>query len=398
MMRKVCFAVLLILLVHTICAAQERPTAGGVFYWFPDGTYKTLAYADLGTLRASNSYSYYSRMYSDTGEYLTRSWNPLPDEAKQQLTKIAFGHLVVYKDNLTPLDTLENEAQLALLEDKEEQLSVDDSGRLAVRDSVDAGAMFWVFGFEDTVNIVREGLKAGWLTRPGLRMTSRPVFRLCGSGGNESKSFYAYATTSNELLVANEFLTLTRMIRTGHSADPGLLDNPDYALLFHIIPELGQSWSIAPKTLHDQAVLEQLNRAGGPEKNIKNLEARIESGPLFEIASNEFAEDSTTETTIRIYGSDESAAADASRLKAEMDEERWGFLSNLNEARTLSGSEESEQRRKLIRRAAERLSGLTESFKTSVEGNVVRTVFTINKRELGALRYLTDIVIGRTWK
>ena len=398
MVRKVCFAVLLIMLVQSICAAQEQPAVDDVFRWFPEGTYKTLAFADLGRLRASDSYHHYSSVYSDTGKYLTSSWNPLPDEAKQLLTRIAFGHLVNYRDKLTPVDKLDENAQLTLLGEKDEQLTVDGSGRLAVRDSVDAGATLWVLGFDDTVAIVRQGLKAGWLTRPGLRMIRRPVFKLSAAQDDQNRSFYAYATTTNELLIANELLTLMRMIKVGHGADLGILDSPDYALLPPVIGELGQSWSIAPKTLHDRAMLEKLTKSGSSEEGIKELEASIESGPIFEITSNAFAENSITETTIRIYGSDESAKSHAIEIRAELEKERWDFLGELDKMKALSGSEKSEQRRKLINRAADRLSGLTESIKTTVKGNVVRTIITIGKRELGALRYLTDTMLGRIRK
>jgi hypothetical protein len=378
--------------------AQERPAAEEVFHWFPDGTYKTLAFADMQSLRSTSSYALFSRAFEDPAKNLMGSGNPLPEGVKGSVIWLAFGDQVAMLNTFVPLENLTEEERLAATMGEGEGLTVDDLGRTVVRRQVDEGAMIWAFAFDDTVGIVRRGLSEGWLAKTGTLINHRQVFSMNNVEGNERKSCFAYATPTNELLVASELLALQRMIRTGSGSDLGLLDNPDYADLITQIRELGQSWTVSPRGLQDRAVLEHLQNNSGSPELISEMKESLENDPLFEILTYEFG-DLITESTILIFQNKEAAEREAKNLAAEAEADKWNLSGDLAEIRAdTQRSGLQERQREMALRAADRVAVLSESYTISVDGNIVTRKTTAEPRDMDALRYITELIFGKLWK
>ncbi len=390
--------VFLIFALATTCTAQERATAGEVFSWFPEGSYRTLAHIDYSKIKDNENFGIFKELFGDLGVMESLDSTPLPELANKIVEKMTFAQLMNLKIRETVVE--EGKSRSRSHDDMLSQDTTNAQGKPVVRTTENAGGKLWVFTFEDTPGVVKEAVKDGWLARAGLRFNKRPVYKIVARGAEESQTdYFAYATGTNELLVAEELEQLEKMIKAGYGAELSILDDSDYMDLMPFIQDLGQTWRIRPNRVQIREQIDLWSQNPDMDEKVRELEEKLNTDVQYEIATFELT-DVLKAIQMKIFGDEDLAKQEAEKVAGQMKQAQQGIKSGMQEARkqvhNLDESEEgqklTEEQKQLASRVVNRAMGfannLLESQETTVEGTVVKTVITFGERQLNTLKFL----------
>ena len=280
------------------------------------------------------------------------------------------------------------------------QYASNADGKEVVRRAANDGGMLWVFTFEDIVEFIKTAVKDGWLNRAGMRINEQPVYKVVAREAEESQAdYFAWAAPTGELLFAKTLEQLQEMISAGLGLSLGLLDDNDYMDLFPYITDLGQSWSIEPMRVRVRMQIDLWSQYPDLDPQVRELEENMETGRLYEIESYEFRDDSIAVSSIKIYGDEEKAEAEAAKVNAQLGqaasslkESRKETMNGINEAVVEGeGRELSQREKQIVNRALGFAGNLIEGQETTVDGPVVKTVITFGERQLSTLKFLMGV-------
>jgi hypothetical protein len=402
MFKSVAAALVSLVFVFSVpSSAQEKLTAGDVFSWFPEGSYRTLGYIDYTSLKKNQYYDLFKELFGDEGLMESKDSMPLPETAVGNIDHLIYGQLMKLKIRETVME--------AGKQDKDKPHSADNmlsrestnaAGRTVVSTTEDSGGKIWVFSFDDTAGLVKQGEKDGWLARAGVRINKQPVYKLVARGAEESQTdYFAYATPTNELLVAEEYAQLEMMVKAGLGVEVGMLDDADYMDLFPHIQDLGQSWRITPERVKMREQITLWSQQPDMDEKVRDLEEKLNNDVQYEITTFEVGDD-VKAIQIKIFGDEELAKKEAARVSGEMENARHGLKEGMKQAKdAMQNIDESEEGQKmtdeqkelaghLVNRAMGFANNLLENQETTVEGTVVKTIITFGERQLNNLRFI----------
>jgi hypothetical protein len=387
-----------IFIFAALAQAQEKPTAGEVFNWFPEGSYRTLGYIDYSKLRANQYYDIFKELFGDEGLAESKDSLPLPKDVIQHVEQLIYGQLMKLKIRDTVVEEGKNRPHSD--ENMLSREATDAGGRTVVSTTEDTGGKIWVFSTDDTVGLVKQGEKDGWLARAGMRINKAPVYKLVARGAEESQTdYFVYATPTNELLVAEEYAQLEMMVKAGLGVELGMLDDSDYMDLFPHIQDLGQSWRIVPNRIRMREQIDLWSQNPDMDEKVKELEERLNTDVQYEISTFEVGDD-VKAIHIKIFGDEELAKQEAEKIAGQMQQARQGLKEGMKQAKqevqkidtTEEGQKLTEEQKQLAGRLVNRAMGfannLIENQETTVDGTVVKTVMTFGERQLNSLRFI----------
>ncbi|HUX08336.1 MAG TPA: hypothetical protein VMX35_13605 [Acidobacteriota bacterium] len=382
----------------TAGTAQERVTAGEVFNWFPEGSYRTLAHIDYSLIKNNENFGIFKELFGDLGVDESTDSIPLPESVADAVEKLTYAQLMKLRIRETVVE--EGKKGGHSHDSMLSQATTNAEGKPVLRTTENTGGKLWVFTFEDTPGLVKQAVKDGWLSRAGMRINKLPVYKLVARGAEESQAdYFAYATATNELLVAEEMEQLELMIKAGYGAGLSLLDDSDYQDLLPYVQDLGQTWRIRPNRVQIREQIDLWSRNPDMDDKVRELEEKLNTDVQYEISTFELT-DVLKAIQMKIFGDEELAEQEAVRVSGEMEQARQGIKSGMKEARqqvqNIDQSEEgqklSEEQKQLATRMVNRAMGfadnLLESQETTVEGTVVKTVITFGERQLNTLKFL----------
>jgi hypothetical protein len=350
-----------------IATAQEARLAGDVFAWFPEGVYRDLAFSDKVKMAESPLYTMFKEILENAGGERYESRNPLPDSVKNAVESQTSGSLLKLGVPAAHHESHVDEADVG----EEEELH-------------ESATLLWVFRFADVEGALKEAVDAGSIAPIGLRINKRPVYSMNARKSEESqKAFYAYATLTNELLVAEDLELLKLMIKTGMGLELGLLDDTEYADMLRYVAILSQSWAIKPEKVMLKWRIEKAQDDEKMAASVERWRQDLETGPQYRIENFDFGDEAVAAQEMQVYKTDEYAEAAGGKTRQDLDNAQAEIPKNvesLDKEKKLTDRE-----KRVANKALGFASDLLGSIETTVEDNIVSTTVLFTKQQLNSL-------------
>ena len=227
-MKKFTLVFALTLLCCSLAISQEELTVDDLLRYFPEGQYLSMQHIDMTRLEKADSYLQYRKLTGGSREKLGQFYAIPESLAKNwtSYTAMIITHLgtddaserVVEKDKLNP--------------GADVHLSIDSGYRLAV--------LRFPLDFPLKAKIARND--EFQQTEEKLDNQIILTYQNNRLGGHFSSSFYAFAASSNELLICNDIKILKAMVSTGKGETMPVDIESFFTGAFEIIPRLGPHW------------------------------------------------------------------------------------------------------------------------------------------------------------
>jgi len=343
------FLLTIAILSNNSLVAQERLSTDEIFAWFPMGYYEQITHSDEAELAQQETYPIYKEKFD--GVYRMFYFGDLPSSLQEGIESVTSATLLRLRVS-----------KYADAEDGRKTALPGRPGRMGFAAQVGdktvrlegAGDRLYVYRYADLDSLIKKALDAGEIEIAGTRIADRSVYRLRAKDyAGQENEYFAYATVTQELLVAGRAANLRAMVEAGLGHEMGLLNEPDNAELIEIVPELGQRWQVSGLRHQWKLLAEKMREAGADDARMADFEERhLEKGERYFIQAWELGE-TILKKDISICGDEETA-----RQYAEVKKSSY--------TRPLGND------RKLIDYAAQ----MEKSIKIVIEGNT--SVLTIN--------------------
>ena len=398
--RVLSAALLLMACCTAPVAPQEKEAALDALYWLPDGTYGYLAFAHWTGMQTTAVFADYGDLFSNSEFSSLVDGCPIPETAREGLEWICTARLMRLR--------IADEAEMEQMSQARTVITMNDDGGMKTRKEKpsreevlarsvrnDEGT-FWVAAFEDTAGLVKEAVSGGWLSATGVRCMGRPIYSLSGREGSERNSGYAYATVTNELLLADEIEMLEEMVASGMGQGSSFVYSAAFNDLAAYIPDFGQSWRVSVMRAHNVETIDLLAEYPELEERVESLEEQLREGLQYEIVSHEFG-DTIIEKRICIFGSDDYAAESAREIENNLRNTRENSLQDAESITITAMNDDGEVDRKrtgqlnrLFKRSTQFAGDKAGKTEVILEDNVVTTVFIWDERQLHTMRMLNN--------
>lgn len=295
------FLILAFLLISLISSAptlaqEETTNAEELFRWFPEGGYSWMYHLDKYNLERGKGFEGLKFVLGREGRIFP--YEPLPPALQEKFDSRTVGQL----------------ARIRIAKFKEgDKVAGGDKptgiGYIGGKSYTytDVGEVLFVYRFTDLDALIAESLKAAEIVTTEQRLIERPVYSFSFKGeGAKSTNYYAYATDTQELLVAQRPELLQKMIAAGYGRELSMLDDQEYASLWELTPTLGQQWYMMNLRLKEEIQLEQMRKAGEPEGKIADLEEKMSTGNPMNLR-DWHVDEKFSDRAIHIFGDEESA-------------------------------------------------------------------------------------------
>ena len=232
-----------VLSLGTLAWDVQQTNANEILSWFPEGLYLSITHWDVESTSQAEAYEIYTRLFPRY--QVERFCDFLPQLFREDLLSITKAKLC----RLRFLNRSEyEEASLAL---RDPNLRMGGSsefyfvnGRKIFAEHV--GDQLFVLRFLALQPLIDAALREGILADSGSKYRERPIYFFLSNSEPEGRTeLYAYATETDELLLANELQNLHRMIDAGYGLELNILEGEDFHELIGILPELGQRWDFS---------------------------------------------------------------------------------------------------------------------------------------------------------
>ena len=253
------------------------------FAWLPLGDYAQLSSADYKAIRQFSDREYYPHiveMAFDEGR------EPLPEILRDGIERKIHCRLMKYK--------LSRERIKPEHPDWIKALTVDN-----------VGAFVWIYVYSALDPLIEECVSAGIFESTGHLLSGRPVYTFRAAGREEM--LFAWATPTQELLVASEEVCIWGMYQAGMGLDLSILDGDDYLDLFEMAPDLGQNWSGTIELVRQREALERLIANNAPDDIIESAKDAMKNGQRYSIVSQHYGEENVVIRKIDVFGDEDFA-------------------------------------------------------------------------------------------
>ena len=289
-------APLMLVLLLGVCAGnQTDQEETDPFAWLPLGDYAHLSSADYKAIRQFSDREYYphiAEMAFDEGR------EPLPGILREGIERKIHCRLMKYK--------------LA-----RERIKPEHPDWIKVLTVENIGAYVWIYVYSALDPLIEECVSAGICESTGHLLSGRPVYTFRAAGREEM--LFAWATPTQELLVAGEEVCIWGMYQAGMRLDLSILDGEDYLDLFEMAPDLGQKWSGTIELVRQRESLERLIANNAPDEIVESAKEAMKNGRRYSIVSQHYGEENVVVRKIDVFG-DEDFAKEvfAERQKVDM--------------------------------------------------------------------------------
>lgn len=407
-----------ILLFSTWAVAQEKPPIGDSLRWFPDGQYRELRFFDKLAASKVAAFKMLEKIsgFADDDDFLPTI--PLPDFIMKEAESIC--HAVVIETLLqssstgevqqTEVEKQQNAESEAQRKEQAEQASDRRSREatakevqaqsefkvkhdMGMRSKEPAPGKFWVLTCAVLEPLLKKAEEAGDIVKAGLRLFKRPVYAFGRNVEGAKEGYFAYATPTNELLVANNLDNLKLMVRTGMGMELSAADNQEYIDALGYLTEPGQIWKITPKRVENRAKIEQMRKDFASEEKIQLKEDELDKDLIYEINDIHLSDESMVIRQISVFGEEERAKQRYNNVAGSMDQAKKAIKEGRKQVKSELGEDQeklSEQERRVVNQALGFANKLVDSQQTTLEGSVLTTTITFGERQLKTLGMLLD--------
>ena len=245
-------AICLALFPVSSAPAQEKLTADEIFFWFPQGEFDSISHNEPPGDSLPLSYQRYLAIV-DMPSYQGRiSVLPLSLDRESRSTTAVALYLTDQTETVTA--------------------GSRQPPTLTVKP-------LYVYRFDELDSLVEQAVKSGEIDPTGKRAFGRPIYSysadIQGMREIERKKFFAYATPTQELLVAEELSDIYKMTRAGYGLDPNILDHEDFSELLDLVPELGRLWSATACFKQFRDTLQSMRDKGATEEEIEKTAGKL---------------------------------------------------------------------------------------------------------------------------
>ena len=400
MFARLLTSALLVACCAVMVAAQDKEAAFDALYWLPDGTYGYLAFTQWAGMQKTAVFADYGDLLSGSQFNNLFKDSPLPESAREGLEWICMARLMRLR--------LADEEELAQMSQVRTIITMSDDGEMKTRKERpsreevlahgvrnDEGSL-WVVGFDDAAGLVKAAVAEGWLSRTGEKFMGRPIYALSGKRGEERDTGYAYATVSNELLLADDIEMLKEMVASGMGQGSSFVYSAEFNDLAPFIPDFGQSWRVSVMRAERKEKIDLWADLPELDERVEKLEKELNEGLQYEITSYEFS-DAIVEKSICIFGSDEYAAESAKEIEERLQNEQGNaFHDSESVSITVMGDDgevdkgQTQKLNRLFHRSSQLAGHKAGKTEVVLEGNIVTTIFTWGERQLQTMRFLRE--------
>jgi len=245
-------AICLALFPVSSAPGQEKLTADEIFFWFPQGEFDSISHNESPGDSLPLSYQRYLAIIDLPGYQGRISALPLSlDRESRSSTSVAL-----------------------YLTDQDETVTVGSRRipTLTVK-------YLRVYRFDELDSLVEQAVKSGEMDPTGKSAFGRPIYSysadIQGMREIERKKYFAYATPTQELLVAEELSDIHKMTRAGYGLDPNILDHEDFSELLDLVPELGSLWHAIAYFKQFRDTLQSMRDKGATEEDIEKTAGKL---------------------------------------------------------------------------------------------------------------------------
>ncbi len=279
-----------VLSLGTLAWDVKQIDATEIFSWFPEGLYVSITHWDVETTLQAEAYEIYTRLFHRS--QVERFCDFLPQFFREDLLSITKAEKV----RLRFLNSSEYEEASSALRDPNHRMSGSIefyfvNGRKVFAEHV--GDQLFVLRFLALRPLIDTALREGILADSGSKYRERPIYFFLSNSEPEVRTeLYAYATETDELLLADELPNLQLMIDAGYGIELNILEGEDFHELIGIIPDLGQHWDFINYRDRSKVFLEWLrNSSDASAEEIELYEEIIAREMQFFIWSTEIGDE-----------------------------------------------------------------------------------------------------------
>ncbi len=272
-----------------LCAQEESKSAEEIFRWFPIGIYRVYLHLDKAGMELEDSYPLFEANFNLIEIIYMDEWKPPSMRGMYYSETSASLVQEKYKkgEGWVAFSRKPHEKQKELLLKGEyPKPSVSND-------------FLQVWCFEDLDTLVAKALKNGEMDTTGERIYGRHVYSF--STPRTDGPNFAYATETQEMLVARKLENLKAMVAAGYGLEMNLLDHELNADLVDIIPHLGQYWKITNTWPSKTRSLEVAMRNGATKENLDRTLDDREKGERF-VAYGWKLDDRIIEQWVLVFG------------------------------------------------------------------------------------------------
>ena len=344
-------------------------------------------------MKKAEAYASYKQMFDLAGDDLFGKSPALPDLLKDAVVFTSFARVLRVLPPDQPVSeeaTLSKEQIEQLPKAKREQVekAIKEQSRMFGEEVI------WAFTIPELHEHLKNAVKSGEVSRLGKRILKRPVYTLqYGGERGESKtenSGFAYASDSEELLVAESFETLEAMVNAGMGLGSRMLDNQDYVIAFDYLPEEGQVLQVVPNMVVQRFQLERMREGKEEEEVIQKKEEKLEHEVICNI-QNINVTDSLIISQSSLFQDEEQAKTYYTKVAGEFDsaaKELKGERKNIDTEIEKSGKKLNKREKRMVNMALGFAGNLLESQQTTIKDTLVTTTITFGKKQLNTLNML----------
>lgn len=315
---------ILIVAFSCIVSAQERPKAEDILRYFPVGDYGGITHKDnrpqpdLPALEDWRSFQNdIKRRFGREATYR----NPLPkrfNEGEFSLTTAGLFYRI-YKTVRIKIEKPYEREQLNKAFDKlrrkypnmrgarEKHLIDKENDLFDVKIYMNLGDSFWIYRSDKLIDLVPQTLKVEELVFTEETIHEQPVYKMNPPGGvSRDYGLYCYVTPYNELLISKKLSGIQTMLDVAEGTIPNITEDPRYASLAEVLPELSIEWALSFPQARAQSVLESEIKDGLSDDRVKMEEKNIATQPLVSV-STMVASETLILKQISVYADEEAA-------------------------------------------------------------------------------------------
>lgn len=288
-------ATLLAVFLFTPLSAQQN-SVDAILAWFPHGRYIMLEHFDLDSMKQQTAYQLYADHFiqhmptTEDGEEEEKPSSfrvsanltapqfdfnmfELPEALKREILSVTRAQPLEFTDLPNKKDQGVHQVQLKTTGKKGPAVGIFLTKNNAIA----------VYTFYDLATALEDSLNKGQISDTGKTLAGRPIYSFKNEKRFGKDSKMAWVSRSGEMLVAENVITIKRMLQSYNGEIPSIVDNPDYVDLVNLFPDLGQAWHLMSSRQTSESIAESARDKNIDDERIESLVERARTQPLFTI-------------------------------------------------------------------------------------------------------------------